>query len=121
MTAQHTPGPWRIEPDPSQTTCRVYGKGRKPGQHKQHVAEVWSGDDRTMEVTEANARLIAAGPEMDETLTAALEAIGPLLDTDPNGEKYPELWELHANICQLQDRITGRGESGAEAEGRAES
>lgn len=53
----------------------------------------------------ANAPLLAAAPEMYELLAGVIEAITPLLDTDPNGEKYEALWSLHADISQLQDRV----------------
>ena len=71
----HTPGPWSYETDDSALNAVVYGKGRKQGQRKQHVAEVWSGDDRSTEVAEANARLIAAAPEMLEAIRKALNEI----------------------------------------------
>jgi len=37
---------------------------------------------------------------MNELLMATLEALDPILATDPDGEKYPELWAIHADICQ---------------------
>ena len=72
MGSKHTPGPWFHEPTgdglerlitgwPSENTCTVVG--------------VVDGNKTSQETTEANARLIAAAPELLE----ALEALGDWL------------------------------------------
>ena len=70
MSAQHTPGPWRVErQNPSPTTGEWMIAGTKPG----YLAEV--RDCGSMDV-QANARLIAAAPD----LLAALQALVAELD-----------------------------------------
>ena len=49
MSAQHTPGPWKIEGD------NIYGP------NGQRIADVWSGYEDEIH---ADARLIAAAPEL---------------------------------------------------------
>ena len=78
----HTPGPWRYETDEASLNAVVYGKGRIPGQHKQFVAQVWSGTDRTLEVAIENAKLIAAAPD----LLAALQHVIDINALVPNSE-----------------------------------
>lgn len=70
-----TPGPWTVESDPSCPNALVYGKGRKRGQRKQLVAQVWSGDDCSLEVAIKNAQIISAAPELAEALKQAMESL----------------------------------------------
>lgn len=58
MSARHTPGPWRyVRANPSPTTGEHLIAGSKPG-YLAEVRDCGSGDVR------ANARLIAAAPEL---------------------------------------------------------
>ena len=76
MTKQHTPGPWHVEPAPN----RVHFAVRNDGVH---VVTGWREGA-------ANARLIAAAPDLLAALKAAsgsiddcgmsLEAYGNLID-----------------------------------------
>lgn len=60
--AQHTPGPWRVDrQNPSPTTGEWMIAGQKPG-YLAEVRDCGSGD------VDANARLIAAAPELLEAL-----------------------------------------------------
>ena len=62
--SKHTPGPWRIErQNPSPTTGEWMVSGAKPG-YLAEVRDCGSGDEQ------ANARLIAAAPDLLEALTA---------------------------------------------------
>lgn len=70
-----TPGPWTVESDPSCLNALVYGKGRKRGQRKQLVAQVWSGDDCSLDVALKNAHLLAAAPDLAEALTQAMSSL----------------------------------------------
>jgi hypothetical protein len=71
----HTPTPWRYETEHTYGHATVYGKGRKSGQHKQHVAQVWSGGERSMRVAEANAAIIVRAVNAHDELVAALSAL----------------------------------------------
>ena len=62
----HTAGPWPIEPTGDGKRI-IIGKGLVEGPNGYEVAEVYS-DDCQREVAEANARLIAAAPELLEAL-----------------------------------------------------
>jgi len=67
MTAQHTPGPWRLTTLPEGRWVEVYG-----GHPEDDVAQA---------VGVPNARLIAAAPELLEALER-ISAIGEWLDDD---------------------------------------
>ena len=59
--SQHTPGPWLCETDPVHQYNRVYAGSLG-------IAHVW----RARADREANARLIAAAPEMLEARTSQI-------------------------------------------------
>lgn len=72
MSAKHTPGPWRyVRGNGSPTTGQHMIAGAKPG-YLAEVRDCGSGN------VEANARLIAAAPEL-------LEALQLVVDTAENG------------------------------------
>lgn len=60
---KHTPGPWKYENDSQGFICDSSGSDV--------VADAWYSRDH--EVQEANARLIAAAPELLECLIWAME------------------------------------------------
>ncbi len=62
MKATHTPGPWKI------TGGRFVGEGQMIGAPSGHICRVYAPDNRD---ESANARLIAAAPE----LLAACKAV----------------------------------------------
>ena len=67
---KHTPGPWKIDPFTNYKT-QIYGD-------KKHIAVALTQSSEQFQVTvseaEANARLIAAAPELLEVLAGILEA-----------------------------------------------
>lgn len=71
MSAEHTPGPWEYFDHPAYTNVFTVG----PREFKT-VAEVRAGneEDGLPEQTEANARLIAAAPDLLAALLAILQA-----------------------------------------------
>jgi len=79
MTKQSkaTPGPWRyVRTNPSPTTGEHLIAGAKPG-YLAEVRDCGSGD------VAANARLIAAAPELFEALQALLEEVEDDISTCP--------------------------------------
>lgn len=73
--AQHTPGPWTlqgIEADQSESLSAVY-RVRGPSEFPD-IAEVYFRD--TDEETDANARLIAAAPELLDALSDLVGGCG---------------------------------------------
>ena len=92
MTTKHTPGPWRYErTNGSPTTGQHMIAGGKPG-YLAEVRDCGSGD------VSANARLIAAAPE----LLAALKGVLTLLDA---GSLYePQAYAARAAIEKAEGR-----------------
>lgn len=69
----HTPGPWVAMHEKSQDQYSVYGPIPDNKRWEPRLAKVQynAGNDVSKEQTEANARLIAAAPEMFEALRYA--------------------------------------------------
>ena len=65
MSAKHTPGPWRFYTEPQPNGCPIVGNGR--GLMLAMLAHSVNYPDQRDEAN-ANARLIAAAPELLEAL-----------------------------------------------------
>lgn len=76
MTTQHTPGPWRVEEQPYKSSA-FYIRGTKPNGKPMTwgLGAVAHIPRSTVLPSEANARLIAAAPELLEALQNCLEQI----------------------------------------------
>lgn len=84
-TTQHTAGPWSLDKDWDPFDNRTWAIFDDFGTTIAHV-ESWDGDEQTEKQADANARLIAAAPQMLEALRAALDAMGDYYDaTDAAG------------------------------------
>lgn len=77
--AAHTPGPWAVNPFNAQVDAFVGGEPLPVCQL------LWPTDERTEEETFANARLIAAAPDL-------LEALVTLVEAEP-GTMTREMWD----------------------------
>lgn len=82
-TAKHTPGPWYT----TQNSC-----AKEKDKPKLRVSRNWRGAEQVIAVCEeyegeANARLIAAAPELLEALKAAREMFYTLGDRDTQESK----------------------------------
>jgi len=76
MNAQHTPGPWQIGPEFLERCGAFKLHGRPISGGGKAIARVWSGSDRRLfeqPDDEANARLIAAAPDLLSALRGLLE------------------------------------------------
>jgi len=72
MMSKHTPGPWSYSIDRNYVRIYLHGLGR--------IDEIHGGDSLRGYCGEANARLIAAAPDMLDMLKKcldALEYVGP--------------------------------------------
>jgi hypothetical protein len=78
-----TPGPWKIEPSVHTGNLNIFGV--KPGE-EYHVGTFTAGTVKDKEIREANARLIAAAPEMLIALREALPLLVMLGDYIGNGD-----------------------------------
>lgn len=76
MSAKHTPGPWRFYTEPQPNGCPIVGNGR--GLMLAMLAHSVNYPDQRDEAN-ANARLIAAAPEL-------LDALQWLVDLMPDPE-----------------------------------
>lgn len=106
----HTPGPWDVLKVEAERNCLVKGKGRKRGQRSQMVAQVWSGDDRSMDVATMNARLIAAAPALLAAAKLALRCGVALHD-----RKEEATEALREAIEAAEDRKDGEGYIGVKS------
>lgn len=97
----HTPGPWWVDAGP--------GEGVEVHDGFGHTASVWGDEDTAT----ANARLIAAAPEMLKQLRAVRDDIGALA-CDTNGWRE---WDATAVDELLGSRLVRLDELIAKAEG----
>lgn len=88
MTAKHTPGPWAVLPEEADKDyLRIRGTrlGCRYKVANVHMPRLWESHDvlRDHENAEswANARLIAAAPELLEALQFVMTAFGEQLST----------------------------------------
>lgn len=72
MEAKFTPGPWDVDYGPHASRFNIFGPGR-------HVGTFYPGSFKRGEENEANARLIAAAPDLLEALESAVDC-GPFCD-----------------------------------------
>lgn len=69
MSAQHTPGPWRINP-----CFQTMISNCEDGDDSADICEVSEWTPEFWDERDANARLIAAAPELLEALEKAIHA-----------------------------------------------
>ena len=88
---QHTPGPWEADSD-----------AYVVNEYNRVIADVFINDDDNREERAANARLIAAAPE----LLAALQAVAEYWDGGPYYNKPGEVEALfRAAIAKATERV----------------
>lgn len=111
MNEQHTPGPWlhkRIEQSRSATSPFHYTISRNG--FGWWLALITPGQDRTIGESEANARLIAAAPELLESVKALRLALNPCM-VELGDEKFPlrlKLLKLQVAAEQAIVKATGK-------------
>lgn len=76
MSAKHTPGPWRYYTEPQPNGCPIVGNGQ--GLMVAMLAHSTRQPEQREEAL-ANARLIAAAPELLEAIIAARKLWGDYL------------------------------------------
>jgi hypothetical protein len=75
MSTQHTPGPWSVVEDRVPSSLEIFAD-------KSAICECWRRADVATEM--ANARLIAAAPELLDALNAMIDEFeGCYADADP--------------------------------------
>jgi hypothetical protein len=77
---KHSPGPWQLKRNPPDhpMPAQIIGQVHPETGHRGHICNMFVQDDRRDTTEHANARLIAAAPELLE----ALQEIGKLIDAD---------------------------------------
>ncbi len=100
MSAKHTPGPWEFGPNHSSTGLAGQLVVRPAGEfpHGEWVADVGSMYD---DHREANARLIAAAPDLLEVAQAARARIALERDVFVDCNAYPDGSLLQADKATL--------------------
>lgn len=101
---KHTPAPWDI----SDTGPKYSINAGTGGAARKHIAMVscFKGHEGEQEENEANARLIAAAPEMLEALKEAHEAVSYLVAFIKDGElsgcsdAFTQRWVDHEIECE---------------------
>lgn len=101
---KHTQGPWRVNATGFQTNpCKIYAKGRVGA-----LANLPRNRTFTLEEQEANARLIAAAPELLIALNDLTNWTSALA---VHGTATPAAWELltelHAKADAALDKALG--------------
>ena len=86
--SKHTPGPWAVR-NKTEVFC-----GRKRVAHVNAASKEPLNMKQDREVAEANARLIAAAPDLLEALKDALCAL------ECCGKDYPAASKAHATIAK---------------------
>lgn len=100
-----TRGPWRFNPGESNISHTNVIRDRSIGAVDQdygagyHIADVWR-DGELMKEAEANARLIAAAPELYEALKAALISVE--LDASEVNNQEPLIAQIKAAIQKAE-------------------
>ena len=92
----HTPGPWHWGHNSASDASTACIEIRPDGPYRGNVADLQSCEHImgiTMAETEANARLIAAAPELLEALIGALKALEAIGDEMTVGERYTNAGE----------------------------
>ena len=121
MTTKHTPGPWKKAERLNGLWWHISAEssGLGPGQGRQAVACVHGGSKRGAkayaEMSEANARLIAAAPDLLE----ALREIMPFTATAAigcHGEKCREPW---CHSCNGEEEAEAAAQKGCDAYAKA--
>lgn len=94
MSARHTPSPWHVGNSVNGNMC-IWGdlKHRQDGYFECCVCAV-SPVSKITKIDDANARLIAAAPELLEALEAQESAEKWILDNDQNEPFYDETVRL---------------------------
>jgi hypothetical protein len=66
LNAKHTPGPWKVVPfsDPSKTIPHIMATSQSQTGHPIEIAVLWASAVDSPEECIANARLIAAAPDL---------------------------------------------------------
>ena len=99
---KHTPGPWEIKADPchyDSFTTVVAGSGeQRKGLLRELIVEVGGWAD--IEVAEANARIIAAAPDMlAELMNYCAECCG-------NGAERCAFYNKNGDMCRMAQNGT---------------
>jgi len=110
MESKHTPGPWKVHPYVANSG--KYNKCRDVGPSGIAVAQVIGAFEQPTpgEECEANARLIAAAPDMLEALILARDMLITALEADDPAActqmEWPEseLNQINAAIAKAQDK-----------------
>lgn len=96
-TLIHTQGTWKYELDVAGSTARVYAKGN-------HVANIWSGRKPSMEIVEANSKLISASPDMLRTLCRTYLTLLVKFNYK-NSKVIPMRIQLDGTLADLRNQI----------------
>jgi len=106
-TAQHTPGPWHVSEGGESVCASNNGRG---GPDSRQVAMVSDPNDpmHANPIAKANAKIIAAAPEMLETLNNAARQLSliPDLDMAIGGSEQCQQWAREARAAT--DKAEGR-------------
>ena len=96
MTTQHTPGPWRFTTD-----CIAIWNGPNARKALQ-IADLGSEGSPNIDVAEtlANARLIAAAPDLLAALIAFDNAFSHYCEGDPDSDEVSALYQAREAIAK---------------------
>ena len=115
MTANHTPGPWAVLPEEADKDyLRIRGTrlGCRYKVANVHMPRLWESHyglrDRENAESLANARLIAAAPEMLDALDGLAAQVRPLwAELDIDGFRHSALKEAYDFACKVAGKAKG--------------
>ena len=102
--SKHTPGPWVYTPNILDTIDVVITEDNKPRKKCISVLSSWM----LAEEKDANARLIAAAPDMHKDLTRCLDTLCLLMEYELDGTLMRFLSDLIDEVSATVDKAEGK-------------
>jgi hypothetical protein len=98
MSAKHTPGPWQVNHNNPLQVCDADGEVRGCAP----IATAWTPTQQITREAVANARLIAAAPELLEALKGAVDVLRSQLGFLQHADDIEKIDAARAAIAKVE-------------------